>query len=60
LIEAHQKAAVTESLQLLIIESGRAFSVKLVCNEYETGNKIVTGFAIEVSDIVRGFLKNDV
>jgi len=60
LIEAHRKAYETESLQLLINESGRSFSVKLVCDHSINGDKIVTGFAIEVSDIVRGFLKNNV
>jgi hypothetical protein len=60
LIEAHSKAYENESLHLLINESGRSFSVKLVCDHSINGDRVVTGFAIEVSDIVRGFLKNDV
>jgi hypothetical protein len=60
LIEAHSNAASTESTQFFISESGKFFTVKLVCDDSKNGDRIITGFAIEVSDIVRGFLKNDV
>jgi len=60
LIEFHFKITSAESKQFFVSESGKFFTVKLVCNDSKNGDKVVTGFAIEVSDVVRGFLKNDV
>jgi hypothetical protein len=60
LLEAHKKAFDSKPCSILINENGRTFSIKLMPEVDESKTKFVTGFAIDVSDVVRGLKGNDV
>jgi hypothetical protein len=60
ILEAHRKAFDSEPCSILINENGRTFSIKLVPEADESRTRFVTGFAIDVSDVVRGLKGNGV
>jgi hypothetical protein len=60
LIEAHHEAMLTDTQDLVVSDSGRFFSIKLVRDRPSADEDTITGFAIDVSNIVRGLIKNDV
>jgi len=60
LLEAHQRAFRNENCSLMISEKDKAFFIRLVPEASELEPKFVTGFAIDVSDVVRGLKGNDV
>jgi hypothetical protein len=60
LLEAHRKAFNSQICSILIKEKGKTFSIKLMPEADEKTTRFVTGFAIDVSDVVSGLKKNDV
>lgn len=60
LMQAHQEAMLNDTYDLVISDSGRFFSIKLVRDQSADNENTITGFAIDVSNIVRGLIRNDV